>query len=96
MRTNQKHYCLILAFLVLLLAGAYACQKDQKTDSADRNASGAQAGPGIAELLASMNMYHFTEPVEAPEFELESLDGNKVSLSRYRGNVVLLSFWATW
>ena len=96
MKSNKKHYCLILAFLVLLLTGTYACQKDQKTDTADRNGSGTQAGPGVAGLLASMNMHHFTEPVEAPEFELESLDGNKVSLSRYRGNVVLLSFWATW
>jgi len=29
----------------------------------------------------------------APDFRLTSLDGQKVSLSEYRGRVVLLAFW---
>ena len=33
---------------------------------------------------------------EAPEFSLEDLDGNTLTLSDYRGKVVLLDFWATW
>lgn len=37
----------------------------------------------IAELIGS----------KAPDFTLEDLDGNKVSLSDYRGKVVLLAFW---
>jgi len=32
----------------------------------------------------------------APEFNLTSLDGEKHSLDQYRGQVVLLNFWATW
>jgi peroxiredoxin len=32
----------------------------------------------------------------APNFVLESLDGSEVSLRDYRGNVVLVNFWATW
>ena len=32
----------------------------------------------------------------APDFALTDLDGNLVRLSDYRGNVVLLDFWATW
>ena len=33
---------------------------------------------------------------QAPDFELETLDGKKVKLSDYRGKAVLLNFWATW
>jgi|SRR5580700_2542221 cytochrome c biogenesis protein CcmG/thiol:disulfide interchange protein DsbE len=32
----------------------------------------------------------------APDFTLTDLDGRKVTLSNYRGKVVLLDFWATW
>jgi cytochrome c biogenesis protein CcmG/thiol:disulfide interchange protein DsbE len=32
----------------------------------------------------------------APPFTLLDLNGNKVSLSDYKDNVVILDFWATW
>lgn len=32
----------------------------------------------------------------APNFQLRDLDGKMVSLSQFRGKVVLLNFWATW
>jgi peroxiredoxin len=32
----------------------------------------------------------------APDFELESLDGSKVSLSDFAGYPVLINYWATW
>jgi len=33
---------------------------------------------------------------QAPLFELETADGEMVRLEEYRGQVVLLNFWATW
>src|SRR5579864_2856978 len=33
---------------------------------------------------------------EAPDFELNGLEGKTVHLSDYRGHAVLLNFWATW
>jgi peroxiredoxin len=33
---------------------------------------------------------------QAPEFQLNTLDGQTVRLSDFRGDVVLLNFWATW
>jgi peroxiredoxin len=33
---------------------------------------------------------------QAPDFELETLDGSRVRLSDYRGQVVMLNIWATW
>lgn len=32
----------------------------------------------------------------APDFELETLEGQKIKLSDYRGKAVVLNFWATW
>ena len=32
----------------------------------------------------------------APDFTLKSLDGHDVRLSALRGNVIIVSFWATW
>ena len=32
----------------------------------------------------------------APDFQLDNLDGQSVSLSDYRGKPVLVNFWATW
>jgi peroxiredoxin len=32
----------------------------------------------------------------AVDFTLEALDGTEASLSQYRGDVVLINFWATW
>ncbi|MCF6411142.1 TlpA family protein disulfide reductase [Pseudalkalibacillus salsuginis] len=33
---------------------------------------------------------------KAPDFTLENLEGEKVSLSDYRGKTVILNFWTTW
>jgi peroxiredoxin len=33
---------------------------------------------------------------EAPDFVLKSVSGENIRLSEYRGEVVMLSFWATW
>ncbi len=35
-------------------------------------------------------------PDEAPDFTLQDLDGSSVTLSDYRGQTVVLNFWANW
>jgi thiol-disulfide isomerase/thioredoxin len=37
-----------------------------------------------------------TAPALAPDFTLRTLDGQEILLSKLRGKVVLLDFWATW
>lgn len=49
------------------------------------------AGSVIAEEKVGLEIGN-----EAPDFELETLDGEKVKLSDYRGHPVMLNFWATW
>lgn len=43
----------------------------------------------VARVAAHVNF-------QAPDFTLTSLDGKRVTLSDYRGKIVLLNFWATW
>lgn len=35
-------------------------------------------------------------PDQAPDFQLNSIDGKPLSLASLRGKVILLNFWATW
>jgi thiol-disulfide isomerase/thioredoxin len=36
------------------------------------------------------------DPDPAPDFQVKDIDGKEVSLSAYKGKVILLNFWATW
>ena len=50
----------------------------------------ACTGPGSA-VARGINVGN-----RALDFALQSLDGKQVSLNDYKGNVVLINFWATW
>jgi len=50
----------------------------------------------IDALVQKAGLDRPTSTLMASDFTLETLDGRKVSLSSYRNQVVLLSFWATW
>jgi protein SCO1 len=54
--------------------------------------SAAAAGADAPELKAGV----FSPPRQAPEFALEGSDGRALSLSRFKGKVVLLGFGFTW
>jgi thiol-disulfide isomerase/thioredoxin len=64
----------------------------------------AVVGAGMALFTAAAgraqsegNVIRFVRnPDAAPEFKLETLDGNPLSLSASHGKVILLNFWATW
>jgi len=52
---------------------------------------------GIALLvLASMESHAVAVSDSAPDFTLKSLEGSNLRLEEYRGQVVLLNFWASW
>ncbi|MCY3869623.1 MAG: redoxin domain-containing protein [Gemmatimonadetes bacterium] len=47
----------------------------------------------IDELISEAQI---KKSIPAPDFQAETLEGEKVSLSDYQGKVLILDFWATW
>ena len=57
------------------------------------------AGPAAAQMeipALSHTLTRLAEPLPAPDFVLEDMDGEPHPLRDYRGKVVLINFWATW
>ena len=57
-----------------------------------------KAAGALAALAAAATVCAATPlaGAEAPDFVLKSVSGSNLRLSEYRGQVVMLSFWATW
>lgn len=74
--------------------------KQEESPSPDTGAnpvpSSIQTREQSLAALRNIGMTVFDEPVEAPDFTLNYLNGEEVSLSDFRGKVVFLNFWATW
>ncbi len=49
-----------------------------------------------AEEFEKIGLYALKEGTRSIDFELKDLNGKKISLSSFKGKVVLLNFWATW
>jgi len=47
-------------------------------------------------LMAALGIQKVQGRVDAPAFTLKDLRGKEVSLKDFRGQVILLNFWATW
>lgn len=85
----------ILIFIILLVF-IFAGLMESTRASSDIPGSNIQTSTNTAELMALMNIHQLVRPEPSQDFNLMSLEGDIVRLSQYRGEVVLLSFWATW
>src|SRR6516225_1335024 len=50
----------------------------------------------VAALLCAMPALAGTAGGPAPSFSLPARDGSNVSLAQYKGQVVMINFWASW
>lgn len=64
--------------------------------TAGANAAPAAIPASAMQLLRDFGVQLPHEHKPAPDFTLKALDGRRVSLSDFRGKLVLLHFWATW
>ncbi len=89
-------------------ARAVLLQAEQLFHTVQKNYSDVPnfpSGPGLRQPeptlgeQASIELYecqHLTVGQVAPEIQGEDVDGRKLTLSDYRGKVVIISFWASW
>jgi len=94
---NKSYFIFVLLFIVII--ATVACEKKEKAKEPSVEKPPVEVKgerPPLSEQLSALDIYHFKEPAEAPDFELPSIEGKSVSLSHYRGKVVLISFWTTW
>jgi peroxiredoxin len=77
-----------LGFLGLLLVLGCSQSADQGSPLASQEASAPSPDPSIASPIPLGE--------QAPDFSVKSPDGTVVKLSKLRGQVVMLDFWATW
>lgn len=64
-----------------------------KSDTPDTQAGISQSDESSGDVK---DMFGLERGDVAPDFELQTLDGETVKLSDFRGEKVLLNFWATW
>ncbi|MCZ0701725.1 thiol-disulfide isomerase/thioredoxin [Natronobacillus azotifigens] len=86
---------ILLAIICVLFAWAiydfYANEKQQLSVSEDISPKQNQANVEQNELAVGLQVGDI-----APDFQLTTIDGESVVLSEYRGQRVMLNFWATW
>lgn len=94
---------LIMFFLVLTIVAGCTSNNDLEDDSNKQDTiiepqeevSDEDTSEGLNPIIND-DTVDIAIGLEAPDFTLTNLNGDEVSLSDYRGNIVMLNFWATW
>lgn len=104
---NKKSIIAISVLAIMLIVGIfYAIQEQEKVSEKpiiEENDENSEQLP--EEAIDEQEENNEEEDIEdvvlergkpAPDFTLQKLDGEKASLSDYKGKIVLINFWATW
>ncbi len=97
---NRRWYLdagLVVIIIILIVMIALALKSPAEKEAVNREAEDTLGGysESTPQTLA-VEATEEVEPEPAPEFELQALSGETVSLSDFNGKPVLLNFWATW
>ncbi|GMR03333.1 MAG: hypothetical protein BMS9Abin21_167 [Thermodesulfovibrionia bacterium] len=96
MSLRKKQFYMIIVCL-LVIAGIFVGLRDESESAGNViSSSKTPVNSDLSVLMNSMQIRQFRGQRELPDFDLMSLDGNRVQLSQYKGKVVLVAFWATW
>jgi len=99
LKRNTLVLTAVLAILAIFAWAGWANWEYRKQAAEKRLAEAAQGQLIPATPGGSGGPGAYASPLvgkPAPDFALEDLSGNKVSLSSYKGKAVLINFWATW
>ena len=90
----------MLLFAMVILAGCATGQPPAAAPPVTPESYGPAEPPAAPEEADTPTAPSQNEPIvkgmEAPDFTLVDLDGVERSLTDYRGQVVMLNFWASW
>jgi thiol-disulfide isomerase/thioredoxin len=84
-------------FILAIFAWAGWANMEYRRQAVERLLAGASQGELVPSPDSGAPQY--VSPLNgkpAPAFALENLSGSKVSLASYKGNAVMINFWATW
>ncbi len=87
----SKKYITLTFIIISLLIGAIYWGT-QLT----REMSKTKLPPGSSIPPNNVKTNDVIDPIPAPNFSLTTLAGNTVSLKKFKGKPVVLSFWTTW
>jgi peroxiredoxin len=90
---NLLSFAILALAVVILVVNIW---KPTSTESEKKTTNQTEETTETTEDIPGAKLSSLREGAEAPDFELNTLDGKTIKLSDYRGKKVILNFWATW
>jgi cytochrome c biogenesis protein CcmG/thiol:disulfide interchange protein DsbE len=94
----KRNTLVFSAVLFILAAFAWAgwANYEYRKQAAERMLASAGQGELASDTSGTPQFVPSLLGKPAPQFTLEDLNGNKVSLAGYKGRALVINFWATW
>lgn len=90
-KQNTTRLWLLVALLIVVVAAIFFLPIGETTPAEE---PAAQTEQSQEDEIASTTLVK--EGMQAPDFTITMFDGSELTLSKLKGKVVLVNFWATW